>query len=139
MKTRQYWFCQPSRLMSMVDTLGLPTIKFFTHSAADLQWPKLAHLICPDPESRSSCTTAVIENPAIADWFSHGVQKFIDAFYHSVLGATDYWLRFEWQHRAGAYSRPYLLFLAKARPTMLAFRLVFDFLEAPDTLPWRHR
>ena len=123
----------------MVDTLGLPTIKFFTHSATDLQWPELAHLICPDPESRSSCTTAVIENPAIADWFSHRVQKFIDAFYHSVLGATDYWLRFEWQHRTGAYSRPYPLFLAKARPTMLAFRLVFDFLEAPDTLPWRHR
>jgi len=36
----------------MVDTLGLPTI-FFTHSAADLQWPELARLICPeDPESR---------------------------------------------------------------------------------------
>lgn len=31
----------------MVATLGLPTI-FFTHSAADLQWPELARLICPD-------------------------------------------------------------------------------------------
>ena len=27
----------------MVDTLGLPTV-FFTHSAADLQWPELARL-----------------------------------------------------------------------------------------------
>lgn len=86
----------------MVDTLGLPTI-FFTHSAADLQWPELAHLICPDPESRSSHTTAVIENPAIADWFfSHRVQK-IDAFYRGVLSATDYWLRFEWQHRGSPH------------------------------------
>ena len=37
--TLQYWFRQRSRLISMVDTLGLPTI-FFTHSAADLQWPE---------------------------------------------------------------------------------------------------
>ena len=33
--TRQYWFRQRGQLISMVDTLGLPTI-FFTHSAADL-------------------------------------------------------------------------------------------------------
>ena len=32
-------------LISMVDTLGLPTI-FFAYSAADLQWPELARLIC---------------------------------------------------------------------------------------------
>ena len=52
--TKQYWFRQRSRLVSMVDILGLPTI-FFTHSAADLQWPELAQLICPeDSESRSS-------------------------------------------------------------------------------------
>ena len=42
--TRQYWFKQRSRLIAMVDTLGLPTV-FFTHSAADLQWPELACLI----------------------------------------------------------------------------------------------
>ena len=47
--TKQYWFRQRSRLLSMVDTLGLPTI-FFTHSAADLQWPELAHLICPEEQ-----------------------------------------------------------------------------------------
>ena len=88
----------------MVDTLGLPTI-FFTHSAADLQWPELARLICPeDPESRTSRTKAVIENPAIADWFFyHRVQKFIEAFYVGVLGATDYWVRFEWQHRGSPH------------------------------------
>ena len=53
--TRQYWFKQRSYLISMVDTLGLPTI-FFTHSAADLQWPDLARLLCPensnDPPAR---------------------------------------------------------------------------------------
>ena len=43
--TRPCWFKQRSRLIAMVDTLGLPTV-FFTHSAADTQWPELANLIC---------------------------------------------------------------------------------------------
>ena len=65
--TRQYWFKQWSWLIAMVDTLGLPTI-FFTHSAADLQWPKLGHLICPDDsECSSSHNRDVLENPAIAN------------------------------------------------------------------------
>ncbi len=102
--TRQYWFRQRSRLIAMVDTLGLPTV-FFTHSAADLHWPELACLICPDnPESRSSRNTALLENPAIADWFfHHRIHKFVEAFYVGVLGATDYWLRFEWQHRGSPH------------------------------------
>ena len=67
--TRPYQMRQRSRLIAMVDTLGLPTV-FFTHSAADLQWPELAHLICPDhPDDRSARSRAVIENPAVADWF----------------------------------------------------------------------
>ena len=46
----------------------------------------------------------MIENPAIADWFFyHRVQKFIEAFYVGVLGATDYWIRFEWQHRGSPH------------------------------------
>ena len=91
--TKQYWQRQRSRLLSMVDTLGLPTV-FFTHSAADLQWPELARLICPDnPDSRTARANPTIENPALADWF----------FYHRVLGATDYWLRFEWQHRGSPH------------------------------------
>lgn len=78
---------------------------FFTHSAADLQWPELARLICPhDPTSSSARSTALIENPAIADWFfHHRIHKFIDVFYAGVLGATDYWLRFEWQHRGSPH------------------------------------
>ncbi len=72
----------------MVDTLGLPTV-FFTHSAADLHWPELAHLICPDdPESRCSRNTALLEIPAIADcFFHHRIHKFVEAFYVGILGA----------------------------------------------------
>ena len=102
--TKQYWFRQRSRLLSMVDTLGLPTI-FFTHSAADLQWPELAKLICPhDPDSRSSRSKAVIENPAISDWFFYyRIMEFIKAYYTGVLGVSDYWMRFEWQHRGSPH------------------------------------
>ena len=80
--TKQYWQHQRSRLLSMVDTLGLPTI-FFTHSAADLQWPELACLICPDnPDSRMLRAKAVIENPALADWFFYyRIMEFLKAFY----------------------------------------------------------
>ena len=101
---KQYWQRQRSRLLSMVDTLGLPTI-FFTHSAADLQWPELAQLICPDnPDSRTARAKAVIENPALADWFFyHRVMEFVKVFYVGVLRATDYWLRFEWQHRGSPH------------------------------------
>ena len=51
---RQYWMKQRTRLTAMVDTLGMPTV-FFTHSAADMQWPELANLICPNPADRRSC------------------------------------------------------------------------------------
>ena len=43
----------------------------------------------------------MIENPAIADWFFfYRVQKFIEV---GVLGATDYWIGFEWQHRGSPH------------------------------------
>ena len=102
--TKQYWFKQRSRLIAMVDMLEMPTV-FFTHSAADNQWPELAHLICTDnPESSSSRSTAVNQNPAIADWlFYKRISKFVEAFYVDILGATDYWFRFEWQHRGSPH------------------------------------
>ena len=101
--TRQYWFKQRSRLIAMVDTLGLPTV-FFTHSAADLQWPELARLICPDDPDSSSARNKAVQDPAIADWFFYQrIVKFIDVFYTGVLGATDYWFRFEWQHRGSPH------------------------------------
>ena len=102
--TRQYWMKQRSRLIAMVQDLGLPSV-FFTHSAADHQWPELARLLSPDdPTSSSSRSRAVIENPAISDWFfSHRIQKFVEVFYVDLLGAQDYWFRFEWQHRGSPH------------------------------------
>ena len=100
--TKQYWFRQRNQLMAMVDTLGLPTI-FFTHSAADNHWPELARLICPSG-SDSRAERSAADNPATADWFFyHRIEMFIEAFYVGVLGAKDYWLRFEWQHRGSPH------------------------------------
>ena len=49
---------------------------FFNHSAADGQWPELAHFICKDsPENSSSCSKAINENPAVADWFFYENQQ----------------------------------------------------------------
>ncbi len=103
-RTKQYWFKQRIRLIAMIDKLGLLTI-FFTHSAADGQWPELARLICKDnPESSSSRSKAVNNNPAIADWFFYErITKFVEMYCVDLLGATHYWLRFEWQHRGSPH------------------------------------
>ena len=102
--THHYWFKQRTRLIAIVYTLGLPTV-FFTHSAADLQWPELACLICPnDPDSSSSRLKALNDNPAMDDWFFyHCINKFVEVFYKGVLGAIDYWMRFKWQHRGSPH------------------------------------
>ena len=102
--TRQFWFKQKSRLVAMVDTLGLPTV-FFTHSAADLQWPELARLLgVEDPATSTARSKAVVENPCLADWFFYQrIVKFMDFFYKGVLKAKDYWLRFEYQHRGSPH------------------------------------
>ena len=102
--TRPYWMQQRRRLIAMVDTLGLPSV-FFTHSAADLQWPELARLLCPDhADDRAARSRGVIENPAIADWFFHQrIHHFLHFFYQDLLQVKDYWLRFEWQHRGSPH------------------------------------
>ena len=92
--TQQYWFKQRSQLIAMVDTAGLPTI-FFTHSAADLQWPELAPLICPDnPECSSSINKTV--------FFYHRIQRFVEAFCicwcHWCYRLLDtFWVTAPWQ------------------------------------------
>ena len=112
--TRQYWFKQRSRLIAMVDTLGLPTV-FFTHSAADLSGqnlPASSALMMQTPvqlaAKQSRRTLPLLRRTLplliIADWFFYQrIIKFIDAFYVGVLGASDYWFRFEWQHRGSPH------------------------------------
>ena len=101
--TYQYWMRQRSRLTAMIDTLGIPTI-FITHSAADMQCPELANLICAKPDDRKSRSDAVIANPAIADcFFYERIKQFMKHFYVGILNVLDYWIRFEWQHRGSPH------------------------------------
>ncbi len=69
-----------------------------------IQWPELARLIAENLDESSSRSSAVNNNPAIADWFFYErISKFMKTFYVDVLGATDYWFRFEWQHRGSPH------------------------------------
>lgn len=84
----------------MIDTLGI----FFTHSAADSQWPDLAKLLCPDNPTNRQRRETVVANPALADWyFYQQVHLYMKHYYVDTLGACDYWLRFEWQHRGSPH------------------------------------
>ena len=72
---------------AMVDTFGLPTI-FFTHSAANLQWPELAQLICPENvDSSLSHSKALQENQLLltGSSFHHRIHKFVDASMSAFL------------------------------------------------------
>jgi len=69
----------------MVDALGMPII-FFTHSAADFHWPKLARLFPSENTELTNHRIPIAENPASADWFFyHWVKEFVDLFYVDIL------------------------------------------------------
>jgi len=95
---------QRGRLTAMVDSVGLPTA-FFILDAADLQWPELAHLLdFEDPLNGAARSRAVIGNPCMPNWFFYQhIIKFMDAFYMDIMGAKDYWFRFEYQHRGSPH------------------------------------
>ena len=100
---------QRSRLLSMVDTLvsllddvipQSPWRSCSLSSSPTVQQTSSGQSWLDSSASRTARTKAVIGNPALSDWFFyHRVIEFLKAFHTGVLGATDYWLRFEWQHR----------------------------------------
>ena len=81
--------------------LTLDDLRDMVHFASSLR----GCLICPDKkDSSTSRSKAVSDNPAIADWFFyHRISKFVDTFYTDVMGAVDFWYRFEWQHRGSPH------------------------------------
>ena len=99
-----YWSQQRARLVQMVDELGLPTL-FITLSAADLQWPELFEMLgLPEEANYTARAEALNSNPAVADWmFWRRVQLFMKAYYVDSLGAVDYWMRVEYQHRGSPH------------------------------------
>lgn len=62
--THQYWLKQRSRLHCSYGRQSWYTHYFFTHSAADFEWPELAHLFsCAN--NAADQINAIIENPAL--------------------------------------------------------------------------
>lgn len=61
----------------------------------------LSNLICNQGGEQREL---VIDNADIADWFFfHRIERFIQLFYVDMLGAADYWYRFEWQHQGSPH------------------------------------
>ena len=83
----------------MVDSLRMSTVSY-THSAAGQLLHKSPVQMILTQVAAGNRASA----PAISDGFyQHWSEKFIEAFYIDVFGATDYWLWFEWQHRGSTH------------------------------------
>ena len=98
--TSQYWYNQQQNLISMVQQLGCASV-FFTFSAADLNWPDLhAHL----GNNFQSTALAVAHSPYSVDsYLTLRFQVFFEKFLKPYLNLSDYWFRFEWQHRGSLH------------------------------------
>ena len=104
--SRQFWMARRYELTDMIKQIGHQGLIFFTFSAADFHWPEL-HQLMPDVEgsdSENQRVKNIINNPHIATWFFN---KRFETFFHDVLiprwNLSDYWFRFEWQHRGSVH------------------------------------
>ena len=111
--TRAYWTKCRAELCDLIQQIGCPTI-FFTLSAADMQWPDLHKLMpgtCPiDPaQARKWRRQNVIGNPHIVASYMHlRHTMFQEEIFSKFHNATDYWCRYEWQHRGSPHVHGFL-------------------------------
>ena len=57
-----------------------------------------------DETNTKTNSEKLINNPAVASVFFHiRIQKFVKFYYQDILGAQDYWFRYEWQHRGSVH------------------------------------
>ena len=92
----------------MIDQLGTPTL-FFTLSSVDTKWADL-HSLFPQntnpsiQNSRKHLIDNIIQNPHITSLYIH--QRFTifrEEVIEKLLQATNYWYRYEWQHRQSGH------------------------------------
>ena len=88
----------------------------FTASSADIQWPDM-HQHMPNnvqgqPEDAHSYRVRMKdlnENPAIAGYyFQKRWNIFFENYIKPVFKVTDYWWRYEWQHRGSSHIHGFL-------------------------------
>ncbi|XP_059070854.1 uncharacterized protein LOC131028544 [Cryptomeria japonica] len=111
--TKPFWNQRRGELIDMVIQIGCPTL-FFTLSALDTKWPDL-HDIMPSTTPTNPYATArwrlqnIVQNPHLtAMYMHHRFTAFGEEVLEKLLGANDYWYRYEWQHRGSAHIHGFL-------------------------------
>jgi hypothetical protein len=111
--THAYWMKCHVELTDLIQQIVSPTI-FFTLSATDMQWPDL-HKLMPgtfpaDPaQARKWRRQNVIDNPHIVASYMHLRQTmFREEIFLKFHKATNYWCRYEWQHRGSPFVHGFL-------------------------------
>lgn len=96
----------------MINQIGSPTL-FFTLSAADTKWPDLQRLlsngVAIEMQTNKQRLENVINNPHTTSLYLH--QRFTvfrEEVIEKLLGAQDYWYKYEWQHRGTAHVHGFL-------------------------------
>ena len=117
--SNSFWFQRRNELEAMINQIGLPT-GFLTLSAADLWWPDLARLMGANFVQEERLTETEIaqqrqklinENPNIVeDYFIYRCTLFIDKILNKKYTITDYWFRYEFQHRGSCHIHGVFLF-----------------------------
>jgi ATP-dependent DNA helicase PIF1 len=108
--TRPYWLARRTELKAMIKDLHCPHL-FVTFSAADVQWPDLhRHMPSQLPLNATEQDRARIynrdlnDNPAIAAyWFQKRWELYLKHVLKPKFKITDYWYRYEWQHRGSSH------------------------------------
>lgn len=112
--TRPYWKDAGRKLQAQIHQLKSPHV-FLTASSADIQWPDLhAHMPSAgtnDPDNPLTDHAAyrqrnkdLNENPAIAAYyFQLRWETFFKLVILPMYKVTDWWFRYEWQHRGSSH------------------------------------
>lgn len=108
--TRPYWYQRSRELLTMIETIGTPTL-FITLSAADLHWNKLHLLLDPDHTIQESSSRTVqqksqmiSDNPIVACYFfKHRLEAFLKQVFFPKFDVIDHWHRIEFQHRGSPH------------------------------------
>lgn len=83
--------------------LGLPTV-FLTLSAADLHWPDLYRLMTDEDIEEAERRRLLAEKPLTPSiFFFERTEFFLDKILGKCFGVTDFWRRYEWQHRGSPH------------------------------------
>lgn len=110
--TRAYWKKCRCDLTSMINQIGSPTL-IFKLSAADTKWPTL-HTMFPANHASTIVSNRdridnVIKNPHTTSlYLQHYFTIFREEVIEKLLHATNYWYRYEWQHRGSAHVHGFL-------------------------------